>query len=93
MTCFETKGTVVLIFFLNVHCPVFQQGDKNMLIMANVQEASFLHDYVISFDIPVSLPAFVLFLIAFLSLFLILSTSEVPKGGRSNLISHASILL
>jgi hypothetical protein len=37
---------------------VFQQGDKNIPAAANVQEASFLHAYAISFDIILSLQLF-----------------------------------
>jgi hypothetical protein len=50
MTRSETKG-IVPIFFTDVQCPIFLQRDKNMLAAATAQEASFLYDYAISFDI------------------------------------------
>jgi hypothetical protein len=56
MTRSDTNGITVPTFFLDVQCPVFQYDD-------NSQEACFLQDYGTSFDILVSLPPFVLFLI------------------------------
>jgi hypothetical protein len=64
MTHSETKGIVMTIFFLDTQSTVFQQGHKSMLAGANILEAAFLHDYIISFDILVSLPPLVLFQIA-----------------------------
>jgi hypothetical protein len=63
MTRSENKAIVVPIFFLDVQCSVFQQGDKNMLATATIQDAPFLHTYAIYFHILVFLPPFVLFLI------------------------------
>jgi hypothetical protein len=63
----ETVGIIVPIFF--VGRPILPSSNKmikNMVSSANIQEASFLHDYVISFDSLVSLPPFVVFLIFFL---------------------------
>jgi hypothetical protein len=51
MTHFEAKGIVVPIFFLGVQCPVFQCGEKYMLPAESVEEAAFLNDDTISFDI------------------------------------------
>jgi hypothetical protein len=57
----NTEGNVP--FFLQIQCPVFQWEDKNMLAMADVQEASVLHDCTGSFDILLSVPQFTAFLI------------------------------
>jgi hypothetical protein len=37
-----------------------------MLATANVEQATFLHDYTIPFDFRVSLPPFLLFFVLFL---------------------------
>jgi hypothetical protein len=57
-----------VLMFLDVQCPNCQQADKGVLYTTNVQGASFLHCCVVSFDILVSIPWFVLFLILFLFL-------------------------
>jgi hypothetical protein len=49
MTHYHTKG-IVSIFFFDGQCSLFQQDDNNKLAVADVQEASFLHDYAIPFD-------------------------------------------
>jgi hypothetical protein len=61
MTHSETKRIVEAIFFLEV-----MSSSGMIKIHLLRQEASFLHDYAISFTIFVSLPPVILFLIVFL---------------------------
>jgi hypothetical protein len=44
----DAKGIVVPVF-LDVQCSMFNVPSSNMLAMANVQESSVLHSYIIYF--------------------------------------------
>jgi hypothetical protein len=55
--------------------------------MGDLREASFIHEYIISFDVLVSVPD------CFIMSGLILSLSEIPDSGCRNLISDTSVPL
>jgi hypothetical protein len=55
----------------------------------NIQEASFLHDYAISFDILVSHPPLVLFLVVFLYQYL----SLYPSAKHPTMVTDTSFQL
>jgi hypothetical protein len=68
MTRSETEWIVMPIFFLDIQCPVFQEGNTNMLATVNIQKVLSLHDYAISFYILASIPSFLCsYLFAYIS--------------------------